>query len=52
MIKKMILHEKNAPQARFFMKYNAPQARLIKQNAPQAENFRPSPHGYSVLLIQ
>jgi len=27
---------KNAPQARFFMKQNAPQARLIKQNAPQA----------------
>jgi len=26
MIKKRILHEKNAPQARFFMKQNAPQA--------------------------
>jgi len=32
MIKKKIY----APQARFFMKQNAPQARLIKQNAPQA----------------
>jgi len=29
-------YEKNAPQARFFMKHNAPQARLINQNAPQA----------------
>jgi len=29
-------YEKNAPQARFFMKQNAPQARFIKQNAPQA----------------
>jgi len=25
-----VLYEKNAPQARFFMKQNAPQARLIK----------------------
>jgi len=32
MIKKKI----HAPQARFFMEQNAPQARLIKQNAPQA----------------
>jgi len=38
-------YEKNAPQARFFMKQNAPQARLIKQIAPQA---RPSPNGYSL----
>jgi len=29
--------EKSAPQARFFMKQNAPLARFIKQNAPQAE---------------
>jgi len=29
-------YEKNAPQARFFMKQNAPQARLIKRNTPQA----------------
>jgi len=32
-------YETNAPQARFFMKQNAPQARLIKQNAPQARIF-------------
>jgi len=32
-------HENNAPQARFFMKQNAPQARFIKQNAPQARIF-------------
>jgi len=34
-IKKKISCEKHAPQARFFMKPNAPLARLIKQNAPQ-----------------
>jgi len=34
-----ILYEKNAPQARFFTKQNAPQARLIKYNAPQAGFF-------------
>jgi len=39
MIKKRIFYEKNAPQARFLMKYNALQARLIKQNAPQAGFF-------------
>jgi len=40
MIKKKISYEKHAPQARFFMKQkNAPQARLIKQNAPQAGFF-------------
>jgi len=38
------MYEKNAPQARFFMKQNAPQARLIKQNAPQARIF------YKVLM--
>ena len=27
---KQILYNKNVPQARFFMKQNAPQARLIK----------------------
>ena len=32
-------YQKNAPQARFLMKSNAPQARLIKQNAPQAGFF-------------
>jgi len=32
-------YEKNAPQARFFMKQNTPQARLIKQNALQARFF-------------
>jgi len=32
-------YEKNAPQARFFMKQNALQARFIKQNAPQARIF-------------
>jgi len=31
------IYEKNAPQARDFMKQNAPQARLMKQNAPQAK---------------
>jgi len=35
MIKKRIFDEKNVPQAMFFMKKNAPQARLIKQNVPQ-----------------
>jgi len=39
MFKKRIFNEKNAPQARFLMKQNAPQARLIKQNAPQAGFF-------------
>jgi len=33
------LYEKNAMQARFFMKQNAPQAGPIKQNAPQARFF-------------
>jgi len=32
-------YEKNAPQARIFMKQNTPQARFIKQNAPQARIF-------------
>jgi len=36
MIKKKIAYEKHAPQARFLMRQNVPQARLIKQNAPQA----------------
>jgi len=36
MIRKKISYEERAPQARFFMKQNAPQARLIKQNARQA----------------
>jgi len=31
--------EKNAPQARFFIKQNAPQARFIKPNTPQARIF-------------
>jgi len=35
MIKKRIFYEKNAPETRFFMKQNAPQARL----APQARFF-------------
>jgi len=39
MIKKKIFYEKNAAQARFIMNQNAPQARLIKQNAPQAGFF-------------
>jgi len=39
MIKKRILYEKNAPQAECLMKYNAAQARLIEQNAPQAGFF-------------
>jgi len=32
-------YEKNAPQARFFMKQNALQARFIKKNVPQARIF-------------
>jgi len=32
-------YEKNAPQAIFLMKQNAPLARFIKQNAPQATIF-------------
>jgi len=32
-------YEKNAPQARFFMKQNALQARFIKRNALQARIF-------------
>jgi len=36
MIKKKIFHQKHALNARFLMKLNAPQARLVKQNAPQA----------------
>jgi len=39
MIKKRIFYEKNALQARFFMKQNEPQVRLIKQNASQAGFF-------------
>jgi len=39
MIKKKIFYENLAPQATFLMKRNAPQARLIKQNAPQAGAF-------------
>jgi len=39
MIKKKIFNGKYAPQANFFMKKNAPQARLIKQNLPQAIDF-------------
>jgi len=39
MIEKKIFYETHAPQARFFVKQNAPQARLIKQNAPQAGFF-------------
>jgi len=35
MIRK-ICNEIYLPQARFLMKINAPQARLIKQNTPQA----------------
>jgi len=33
---KKILYTKNAPQARFLMKQNAPLARLMEENAPQA----------------
>jgi len=39
MIKKRIFWENPAPRARFLMQQNAPQARLIKQNAPQAGFF-------------
>jgi len=31
-----IFYEQNAPQAIFVLKDNAPQERLIEQNAPQA----------------
>ena len=36
---KKIYIKKHVPQARFFMKQNALQARPIKQNAPQARIF-------------
>jgi len=36
MIKNKISYEKHAPQARFLINQIAPQARLIKQNAPKA----------------
>jgi len=39
MIKKKISFEKHAPQTRLFIEYNVPQARLIKQNAPQDRFF-------------
>jgi len=39
MVKKKNFYEKNVPQARFFMKKIAQQARLIKQSAPQAGFF-------------
>jgi len=38
-------YEKNAPQARFFMKQNAPLARFVKRNAPQATIVSPRPSG-------
>jgi hypothetical protein len=37
--KKKFSYEKHAPHARFFTKQNVPQARLIKQNSPQAGFF-------------
>jgi len=39
MIKQKNLYEKNVPQAGSFMTKNAPQARLIRQSAPQAGFF-------------
>jgi len=36
MIKNKFSYEKHAPQARFLINQIAPQARLIKQNAPKA----------------
>jgi len=39
MIKKNILYQKHAPEARLCMEQNAPQARLIQQNTPQAGFF-------------
>jgi len=39
MIKKKNFYEKHAPQARFLLKENALQARLMKQNAPLAGFF-------------
>jgi len=38
-IKNKRFYEKNALQAKFLMKQNVPQVRLIKQNAPQATLF-------------
>jgi len=38
-------YEKNAPQARFPIKQNAPQARLMKQNVLQARFFDQVPMG-------
>jgi len=39
MMKKKIFYEVNALQARFLIKQNAPQARLIEQNALQVRFF-------------
>jgi len=39
MIKKNFFCQKYVLQARFLMQQNAPQARLIKENAPQASFF-------------
>ena len=39
LIKKKTSNQKHALQARFFMEQNAPQARLIKQDAPHATFF-------------
>jgi len=38
----MIVCAKHVPQARFFVEKNAPQTRLVKQNAPQAGFFSKS----------
>jgi len=39
MIKKRICYDKNAPQARFFMKLDVPQARLIKTKCAAGRIF-------------
>jgi len=39
MIKKKLSYKKHVPQARFLIKQNAPQARLIKPNAPKTMFF-------------
>jgi len=50
------MHQKNAPQARFFIKQNAPRARPVKLNAPQTIFFDKVlmgtlSYGYSRLFI-
>jgi len=43
--------KKKAPRARFFCEKTSPQAKLIKENAPQSNFFELNPNGYCVLLM-